>query len=1085
VKRRAARREPAPLVQIPVWGQVEAPEAEEPVPEGIDALLAGLNVEQRRAVRHAKGPLLVVAGAGTGKTQVITRRIAWLIATKRAKPSEILALTFTDQAADEMQVRVDELVPYGYTDTAISTFHAFGDRLVREFAFELGLPADLRVLSRPETVVFMREHLFDFDLDLYRPLGDPTKFLDALATLFSRAKDEDVSPEAYLAHAARLATEARAATEAAEAAAVTAAAAGEAGVSGEAGGPGDADPAAARDAAAALEEEARRQGELARAYARYQSLLAANGAIDFGDQVSLALRLLRESPAAREIVQRRFRHVLVDEFQDTNRAQAELVALVAQRHRNVTVVGDDDQSIYKFRGAAISNILEFRERYRTAKIVVLRRNYRSRAPILDASYRLVRHNDPDRLEVRAGIVKKLIPERDGPDAPPVRHEAFASGAEEADWIARDIARRIGGGARPHDVAILVRSNAAADAVLRSLNLEGIPWRFSGTSGLYARPEVRLLLAFLRAIADLTSSVDVYALAASDVYGLGGADLVGIVGMARRRNRSVFEILEELGSQPGILRLAPETRVSAAKLVADLQAYVELGHQRPAGEVVYAFLKGTGWLKRLAEAETVAAEEALSNIARFFDIIRAQSALLADDRAVFVARHLQTLIQAGDDPPTADADPDADAVAVMTIHKAKGREFPYVYLPGLVSGRFPAVGRREPLGLPLALVNETLPEGDYQLQEERRLFYVGMTRARDELVLTHAADYGGQRSRRVSPFVLEALDLPVAAGAAGSGAKAASPLERMAALEQTAASPAAPRERSGEPLMLSFYAIDDYLTCPLKYKFAHLLRVPLAPHHSIIYGSALHAAVSEFHKRHARGDVMSEEALVEAFTTAWRNEGFLSREHEEARLAAGRAALHRFREEQLAPGAVVPAYVEREFSFLLDGDRVRGRYDRVDITPREPGTPWEAGPAAGGAGGAGAEGGADAPASGADVVEQTLGLASERVVIIDYKSSDVRDPVKARQRAKESLQLSIYAMGYEAMTGRLPDAVALSFLESGLVGLAPVDRKRIEKARESVRAAAAGIRARDFSAKPDRLACTWCAFREICPASAAR
>ncbi len=580
MRRVPARGKPEALVQIPVWDQGEASAPDEPAAEGLGQLLTGLNAEQRRAVLHGDGPLLVVAGAGTGKTQVITRRIAWLIAGKRARPSEILALTFTDQAADEMQVRVDQLVPYGYTDTAISTFHAFGDRLVREFALELGLPSDVRVLSRPETVVFLREHLFDLGLEEYRPLGDPTRFLDALATLFSRAKDEDVSPEAFAAHAAALAGRAAAATTAVDAA-------------GEAASEED------RSAAAALGEEARRTGELARAYAAYQDLLAASGAIDFGDQVSLALRLLRDSPAAREQVQQRFKYVLVDEFQDTNRAQSELVALIAQRHRNVTVVGDDDQSIYKFRGAAISNILEFRERYRNARVVVLRRNYRSRGPILDTAYRLVRHNDPDRLEVRAGIVKKLVPERGSDGAPPVRHEAFATGHEEADWIAADVARRIREGAAPRDVAILVRANAAADPVLRSLNLEGIPWRFSGTSGLYSRPEVRLLLAFLRSIADLSSSVDVYALAASELYGLGGVDLVGIVNMARRRNRSIFEILDELGSQPGILRLTPETRAGAAKLVGDLRRFVELGHQRPAGEVLYAFLRETGWLKRLA------------------------------------------------------------------------------------------------------------------------------------------------------------------------------------------------------------------------------------------------------------------------------------------------------------------------------------------------------------------------------------------------------------------------------------------------------------------------------------------------------
>ncbi len=1051
VRRSSARRDPHPLVQIPVWDRIEADpgEPDGSPDQGLESLLQGLNPEQRRAVAHGDGPLLVVAGAGTGKTQVITRRIAWLIATRRAKPSEILALTFTDHAADEMQVRVDQLVPYGYTDTAISTFHAFGDRLIREFALEVGLPSDVRVLSRPETVVFLREHLFEFQLDLYRPLGDPTRFLDALATLFSRAKDEDVSPEAYLAYAGRLRVEAER---------VAAAAPGE--------GTADGDDAGS----AAMAEEARRQGELAAAYARYQALLAANGAIDFGDQVSLALRLLRESPAARETAQRRFRYILVDEFQDTNRAQAELVALLAQRHRNVTVVGDDDQSIYKFRGAAISNILEFRERYQHAKVVVLRRNYRSREPILESAYRLVRHNDPDRLEVRAGIVKRLVAERAGA-APAVRHEAFASGAEEADWIAADVARRIRDGVRPRDVAILVRANAAADPILRSLNLEGIPWRFSGTSGLYARPEVRLLLAFLRAVADPSSSVDVYALAASELYGLGGADLVAIVNMARRRNRSVWEVLEELGRQPGILRVTPETRTAANRLVEDLRTYIALAHERPAGEVLYAFLRGTGWLKRLAGTASVAAEEALSNIARFFDIIRAQSALLADDRAVFVAQHLQTLIRAGDDPPTADIDPDVDAVAVMTVHKAKGLEFPIVYLPGLVAGRFPAIGRREPLALPLELVHETLPEGDYQLQEERRLFYVGMTRARDELVMSHAADYGGQRARRVSPFVLEALDLPVAAGAAGAGARASTPIERLRGLERTEAAAPARARRGDEPLMLSFYAIDDYLTCPLKYKYAHLLRVPLAPHHSIIYGAALHAAVAEFHKRHARGDVMTLEQLWASFESAWSNEGFLSREHEEARLAAGREALRRFRDEQLAPGAVAPAYVEREFSFLLDGDRVRGRFDRVDIVPRAPDDPVPVME--------------DGPGSGADIIEPMLELSPERVVITDYKSSDVRDPAKARERARDSLQLSIYAMGYEAMTGRLPDAVALHFLESGLVGTTPVDRRRIDKARASIRAAARGIRAREFEPRPDYLACTWCAFREICPASVAR
>jgi DNA helicase-2/ATP-dependent DNA helicase PcrA len=1048
--RRPRSREAPPLEQIPVWLEHVAPResagrpARPAQPAGVEALLANLNPQQRRAVTHGDGPLLVVAGAGTGKTQVVTRRIAWLIATKRAKPSEILALTFTDKAAEEMQLRVDQLVPYGYTDTLVATFHAFGDRMIREHALELGLPSEPRVLTRAETVIFLRERLFRLELDAYRPLGDPTRFLAALAALFSRLKDEDVAPEEYRAHAAALMTAAEA--------------------------------AGAAPAAAALREEARRHAELAAAYGRYQELLGEAGAIDFGDQVRLALTLLREHPAARHALQSRFRYVLVDEFQDVNRAQAELVTLIAEPHRNITVVGDDDQSIYRFRGAATGAIVDFQAHFRGARMIVMRRNYRSRAPILDASYRLIRFNDPDRLEVQRGIVKRLVAHRRGGSAVPVRQAAFATGTDEADWVAGEIERRMRAGARPRDHAVLVRANADADAFLRSLNLAGIPWRFSGVSGLYSRPEVRLLLAFLRAIADPHSSVDVFALAASELYGLAGDDLAALTNRARRTNRSLRETLDELDRQPGLLRLRPETRTSLARLVADLGRFSELANRRPAGEILYEFLRSSGSLRAMAEAGTPAAEEALGNVARFFEIIRAQSSLLADDRAVFLAPHLQTLIEAGDDPATADLDPDADAVAVVTVHKGKGLEWPVVYMVGLVDGRFPARGRREQLGVPDALLRGTFPAGDAQVQEERRLFYVGMTRARDELVLSHALDYGGKRTRRVSPFVLEALDLPAGAAPPTTPANALERLSGFDAPAVDAPAVAAPAAAPTEPLVLSFYQVDAYLTCPLRYRYAHVLRVPTAPHHAIVYGSALHVAVQEFHKRHARGVLISEAELLAVFEQAWVTEGFVSREHEEARLESGREALRRFRRTQMEPDAVIPAYVEREFAFLLDGDRIRGRMDRVDLIP-------VTGPA--GDRGADRGGTATAVADAADVVEPALPLLHERVVITDYKSSDVRDPAKARERARESLQLTIYAMAWQAETGRLPDAVALYFLDSGLVGTAEVDAARVERGIADIREAAAGIRARRFGARPSYVTCSWCAYRAICPSSVAR
>ena len=284
----------------------------------VAGLLRGLNREQRAAVKHGNGPLLVIAGPGTGKTEVVTRRIAWLIIAKRARPRDILALTFTDNAAEQMQARVDLLVPYGHADAAIHTFHAFGDRLLREFAFELGLPGDVRLLHRAEAVVLLRENLFELGLDSYRPLGNPTRFLGALVDLFQRAKDQGVSPEALDAYAHRL---------------------------------------VADDAVDAVIARARL--ELSAAYQKYQSLLAQHGLIDYGDQVWLAVRLLRDRPQVRETVLDRYRYLLVDEFQDMNPAQVELMNLLTGPSRSVTVVGDPDQQIYTFRGAATDNAAAF------------------------------------------------------------------------------------------------------------------------------------------------------------------------------------------------------------------------------------------------------------------------------------------------------------------------------------------------------------------------------------------------------------------------------------------------------------------------------------------------------------------------------------------------------------------------------------------------------------------------------------------------------------------------------------------------------------------------------------------------------
>ena len=856
---------------------------------GVERILDGLDAPQRVAVTHEAGPLLIIAGAGTGKTTVITRRIAYLIATRRARPSEVLALTFTDKAAAEMEERVDTLVPYGYADVQIATFHAFGDRLIKENALELGLTPDFRVLTRAEQVIFLRDHLFEFPLRHYRPLGDPTRHLQAMLGLFSRLKDEDVGPDEYLAHAEAL-------------------------------------------LAAATGDETRLQAEqhleLARTYAQYQTLMARLGQVDFGDQIVESLRLFRTRPHVLRRYQERFKYVLVDEFQDTNYAQFELVKLLVARNRNVAVVGDDDQAIFRFRGASMSNILDFDRTYPDAQKVVLQENRRSPQAILDAAYRLIQHNNPDRLEVAQQIDKRLIAK--GPDggerlgkAP--EHLAFDTLSSESDHVASMIVEAHEAGRPLKDFAILVRANHDADAFLRALNMRGLPWTFSGNAGLYGRPEVRLLIAFLRAVALPDESVSLHYLASSDVYQVPIVDLTKCATCAHRRNRTLFDVLRQ---PPADVELSDEGRAAVRRLVADLLRYLELAREMPTGELLYQFLVDSGLMTRYAKAPAELEQE-VRNVSKFFNRVRDAANVLNYNRVTEFVRHLDALMDAGDDPPVVEADTDTPAVHVLTVHKAKGLEWPVVFLVNCVQNKFPSTRRSEPLEMPAALIKDTLPTGDFHAQEERRLFYVGMTRAREHLYFTSAEDMGGTRRWKVSQFILEALDLPKDA-ARPTRARAIEELLRHAPPPdgQGAAFEALSPDAD---LAVSHHQVDDYRTCPLKYQYVHLLRIPLRQHHAIVYGSALHTAVEFYLRRRAVGNFTSLADFLRAFEDAWRNEGFLTREHEEQRKQAGIAALIRFYHEEEASGSK-PASVEQEFVFALGPTRVRGRFDRIDEAP---------------------------------------------------------------------------------------------------------------------------------------------------------
>jgi len=959
-----------------------------------------LTFQQKEAVEHGEGPLLIVAGAGTGKTLVITHRIAHLIDSKMAKPEEILAVTFTEKAAAEMAERVDVLVPYGFANVPISTFHAFGDRILREFGLELGLNPDFQVLSQPEQVIFFRDHLFDFPLKHYRPLSDPTQFIRAMLMVISRAKDEDVSPGEYLEYVEKLRKRVK----------------------------DNSDDKA-------VLEEVEKQEEIAGTYAKYQELMVQEGKVDFGDQVSLVLRLFRERPTILRQVQERYRFILVDEFQDTNYAQFQLVQFLGGEKANITVVGDDDQSIYKFRGAAISNILNFVDVHPNAKQVVLTENFRSTQVILDTAYRLITHNNPDRLEIKNQIDKRLVAQEK--EGPPVEHIHCDTLTTESDRVAQTVRGLVESKKVTYsDIAILVRVNNNADPFLQALNMKEIPWRFTGNRGLYSRPEIKLLISFLRAITDFEDSLSLYQLASSEIYEFSMEDLHRCVNLAHRQKRSIYTVLKKLDEIEELKGISAESRATIQKILEDLHKYLEMSRDNATGVVLYQFITASGYLKRLTQGWNSEDGVKVQNIAKFFDVIWSFSQVAQEDRVLHFVRYLELLIEAGDDPGTVEADPDADAVNVMTVHKAKGLEWPVVFLVSLLHNRFPHTRRKDPIELPDELVKEMLPSGDFHLQEERRLFYVGMTRTKDRLYLTSAQDYGGVRQRKVSPFVLEALDRPHV-DEVQIKAKAEERIRRFAPPPEGVVESMAPI--SGDRILnLSHFQVDDYLTCPLKYKYVHILRVPILPHHTVIYGKALHAAVERYHRQKINGQAVRLEDLIRAYEGAWKNVGFLSREHEERRFEAGREALRLFIEREDASG-IVPKLIEEKFSFVLGNNRVAGRWDRVDERNGE-------------------------------------------IVIVDFKSSEVFQQEAAVRRAKESLQLAIYSMAYVKVFDRLPDGIELHFLESGLVGKASVTEKMLKKTEEKIHKAAEGIRRRDYTATPGYQACKYCAYADICPSA---
>lgn len=611
-------------------------------------LVEDLNPAQRDAVEHRGGPLLIVAGAGSGKTRVLTRRIAHLLATGDCEPGEIVAITFTNKAAGEMKERVAELVGPQARAMWVSTFHRACVRILRAEGKLLGLTSTFTIYDQADSLRLMTLVLRELDVN-------PKQFTPrSVLAQVSNAKNELIDYEDYASRAATPTEQV-----------------------------------------------------VAQAYAEYQRRLIAANACDFDDLISNTVALLQLHPGVREHYRRRFRHVLVDEYQDTNHAQYVLIRELVGDSGQLCVVGDADQSIYAFRGATMRNIEEFERDYPSARTIVLEQNYRSTQRILTAANAVI-VNNPGRREKRLWS--------DSGDGEVVTGYVADDEHDEASFIVNEI-DRLGdeGLARPNDVAIFYRTNAQSRSIEDILVRTGMPYRVVGGVRFYERREVRDALAYLRVLANPEDEVSLRRILNVPKRGIGDRAEGAVVFLAQRERITFAAALERAEESPGIATRSLTAIRGFTALMANLRTLVESG--APPDTVLQAILEQSGYLAELQESTDPQDETRVENLAELESVAHEFTIAEPDGTLVDFLERVSLVADADDIP-----DSDGGVVTLMTLHTAKGLEFPVVFLTGMEDGVFPHV---RSLGDP------------QELAEERRLAYVGITRARERLYVTRS------------------------------------------------------------------------------------------------------------------------------------------------------------------------------------------------------------------------------------------------------------------------------------------------------------------------------------------------------------
>jgi DNA helicase-2/ATP-dependent DNA helicase PcrA len=613
-------------------------------------LLDGLNPTQKEAVKTTEGPLLIMAGAGSGKTRVLTHRIAYLIAEKEVAPWNILAITFTNKAAREMKERIERLLGSDAEDVWISTFHSMCVRILRRDIDRIGIHANFSILDTTDQLSVLKTILKEQNLDPKK--YDPRAILGAI----SNAKNELISPEMYA------------------------------------------------DQAASPYERI-----VSNVYTEYQKRLLRNHALDFDDLIMTTIQLFKRVPEVLQYYQRKFQYIHVDEYQDTNKSQYLLVKMLAERFKNLCVVGDSDQSIYRWRGADIQNILSFEKDYPNAKVILLEQNYRSTKRILQAANAVIENNMQRKP-------KKLWTENDEGEKI-VYYEAMTE-TDEAQFVVGKIKEYVDRGKRNYsDFAILYRTNAQSRVMEEMLLKANIPYKIVGGMKFYDRKEIKDILAYLRVIANPNDDISLTRIINVPKRGIGASSLDKIANYARERGLSIFDALKEIDQ----IGLSGRIATPLVEFRNQIEHWGQMQHYLSVTELVEDVLDRSGYRDMLRAEKTLEAQSRLENIDEFLSVTKHFESTSEDKSLIAFLTDL-ALVSDIDQLDNPNEEQKNDAVVLMTLHSAKGLEFPVVFLIGMEEGIFPH--------------SRSLSDDD-EMEEERRLAYVGITRAEEELFLTRA------------------------------------------------------------------------------------------------------------------------------------------------------------------------------------------------------------------------------------------------------------------------------------------------------------------------------------------------------------